>query len=114
MECMQKWYRIAPSAISAGQWAKGEDKILLMTIQKSGVEAEHAIPWATLVPNRSLSQIKRRYKLIKNSIPNHNKLSFDALVEKLVEKYLKEPALELPAPGSADAVAELPAPGVGS
>mmetsp|Transcript_19020 Transcript_19020/g.30758 ORF Transcript_19020/g.30758 Transcript_19020/m.30758 type:complete len:211 (+) Transcript_19020:901-1533(+) len=103
--CMQKWYRIAPSAISAGQWARGEDKLMLEAIQKSGVEVEHAIPWATLVPDRSLSQIKRRYKLIKHQIPNHNKLPFDALVEKLVEKYLIEsadpaavPTLGLPSP----------------
>jgi hypothetical protein len=27
--CMQKWYRIAPSAVSSGQWAGGEDKVML-------------------------------------------------------------------------------------
>ena len=112
---MQKWYRIASPAVSVGQWAKGEDKVLLTAIQKSGVDAEHAIPWATLVPKRSLRQIKRRYKVMKNSIPNHNKLSFDTLVEKLVDKYFKEePAaapLELPAPEQLPSAAhELAAP----
>jgi hypothetical protein len=123
---MQKWYRIAPTAISAGQWARGEDKVMLTAIQASGVEAEVDIPWATLVPNRTLSQIKRRYKLMKNSITNNSKLSFDALVKQLVDKYLTdhgEPApeltLELPAPelpaagaGGGAAAAELPAAGM--
>jgi hypothetical protein len=26
---MQKWYRIAPSAVSSGQWAGGEDRLML-------------------------------------------------------------------------------------
>ena len=109
---MQKWYRIAPPAISVGQWAKGEDKVLLTAIQKSGAEAEHAVPWATLVPERSLSQIKRRFKLMKAAVPNHNNLSFDDLMEKLVARYLAAPtAPALPAPGDASGpTATLPAP----
>ena len=87
---------------------------MLTAIQKSGAELEHTVPWATLVPDRSLSQIKRRFKLMKAAIPNHNKLSFDDLVEKLVAKYLVEPtAPALPAPGDESGpTAELPASNV--
>jgi len=62
----------------------------LAAILKSGAMAEHAIPWATLVPGRSLSQIKRRFKLMKVFIPGHAHLAFEALVIKVVEKFTPE------------------------
>lgn len=85
---------------------------MLEAIRASGAEVEHAVPWETLVPNRNLSQIKRRYKLMKQSITGHNKLSFDELLEKLVQKYLKDDDTETPAlPNPSElSAAALPAP----
>eukprot|EP00227_Mantoniella_beaufortii_P006952 CAMPEP_0197610412 /NCGR_PEP_ID=MMETSP1326-20131121/53269_1 /TAXON_ID=1155430 /ORGANISM="Genus nov. species nov., Strain RCC2288" /LENGTH=416 /DNA_ID=CAMNT_0043178927 /DNA_START=178 /DNA_END=1425 /DNA_ORIENTATION=- len=98
--CMQKWYRIAPSAVSSGQWGAGEDKVMLEALLKSGAEGEQTVPWETLVPGRSLSQIVRRWKLMKVLIPGHLHMGFDPLVQKVVEKFIPDlhKALALPPP----------------
>ena len=51
---------------------------------------------AGLVRGRTLSQIKRRFKDLRQAIPKDHKLSFAEVVQDLVEKHCVR-ALALPA-----------------
>ena len=96
--CMQKWYRISPDGIESGQWGEGQDKILIEAVIRSGAESEVDVPWGDLVPGRTLSQIKRRFKQLKQSIVDPNGGSFDDMMKKMKEKYCG--SLALPAAGN--------------
>lgn len=99
--CMQKWYRIAPSAEETGQWAKGDDKIMLEGILKQvDADDEHKVAWEGLVPGRTLGQIKNRFRAAKRDIPDHSNVTFDVLLTKMIDKYAPEmtKAEALPAP----------------
>ena len=56
------------------------------------------VPWGDLVPGRTLSQIKRRFKQLKQSIVDPNGGSFDDMMKKMKEKYCG--SLALPAAGN--------------
>ena len=99
--CMQKWYRIAPSAEETGQWAKGDDKIMLEGILKQvDADDEHKVAWEGLVPGRTLGQIKNRFRAAKRDVPDHSNVTFDVLLTKMIDKYAPEmtKAEALPAP----------------
>ena len=85
--CLQKWYRIAPDAIAAGEWGEGDDSTMVAAIQKSRVAIEAHVVWESLVRGRTLSQIKGRFKVLKQATKDHHKISFPELMAKLVEKH---------------------------
>jgi len=57
-----KWYEhLAPSMREAGEWAKGEDKLLLKHLLHCGAEEESEVHWAGAVPGRDGLVSMRRW-----------------------------------------------------
>ena len=96
--CCQKWYRIAPDSVAAGEWGAGDDTTMVAALRRARAASEADVDWAGLVRGRTLSQIKRRFKDLRQAIPKNHKLTFAEVVQKLVEKHwLRVPALPAPA-----------------
>jgi hypothetical protein len=96
--CCQKWYRIAPDSVAAGEWGAGDDTTMVAALRRARAASEADVDWAGLVRGRTLSQIKRRFKDLRQAIPKNHKLTFAEVVQKLVEKHwLRAPALPAPA-----------------
>jgi hypothetical protein len=96
--CCQKWYRIAPDSVAAGEWGAGDDTTMVAALRRARAASEVDVDWAGLVRGRTLSQIKRRFKDLRQAIPKNHKLTFAEVVQKLVEKHwLRAPALPAPA-----------------
>lgn len=96
--CCQKWYRIAPDSVAAGEWGEGDDTTMVAALRRARAASEADVDWAGLVRGRTLSQIKRRFKDLRQAIPKNHKLTFAEVVQKLVEKHwLRAPALPAPA-----------------
>ena len=96
--CCQKWYRIAPDSVAAGEWGAGDDTTMVAALRRARAASEADVYWAGLVRGRTLSQIKRRFKDLRQAIPKNHKLTFAEVVQKLVEKHwLRVPALPAPA-----------------
>ena len=96
--CCQKWYRIAPDSVAAGEWGAGDDTTMVAALRRARAASEADVDWAGLVRGRTLSQIKRRFKDLRQAIPKNHKLTFAEVVQKLVEKHwLIVPALPAPA-----------------
>ena len=96
--CCQKWYRIAPDSVAAGEWGAGDDTTMVAALRRARAASEADVDWAGLVRGRTLSQIKRRLKDLRQAIPKNHKLTFAEVVQKLVEKHwLRVPALPAPA-----------------
>ena len=89
--CLQKWYRIAPDAVAAGEWGEGDDATMVAAIQKSRVSSEVHVAWESLVRGRTLSQIKGRFKVLKQATKDHLKITFLELMAKLAEKHCTAP-----------------------
>jgi hypothetical protein len=54
LQCSDKWHdSLAPSMIEAGQWAAGQDKLLIRGLAEAAVEGEWQVDWGNLVPGRS-------------------------------------------------------------
>ena len=94
--CCQKWYRIAPDSVAAGEWGAGDDTTMVAALRRARAASEADVDWAGLVRGRTLSQIKRRFKDLRQAIPKDHKLSFAEVVQDLVEKHCVR-ALALPA-----------------
>jgi hypothetical protein len=102
--CLQRWYQIAPPMISSGQWAQGEDEVMLENIISKAPQMSSDVDWATLVPDRTLGQINRRWKLLSQNVTDYINVPFrEALLQiaksldasKLIakaEKLLSSPA----------------------
>ena len=96
--CCQKWYRIAPDSVAAGEWGEGDDTTMVAALRRARAASEADVDWAGLVRGRTLSQIKRRFKDLRQAIPKNHKLTFAEVVQKLVEKHCaRAPALPAPA-----------------
>ena len=96
--CCQKWYLIAPDSVAAGEWGAGDDTTMVAALRRARAASEADVDWAGLVRGRTLSQIKRRFKDLRQAIPKNHKLTFAEVVQKLVEKHwLRAPALPAPA-----------------
>lgn len=88
IQCLRKWYdEVSPSMVSRGEWGAGDDKRLLKYLYLSGALKEYEVDWSNAVQGRSASQSKRRWNLMRKSLPN-KKSEFRQQVEFLVDKYL--------------------------
>lgn len=96
--CCQKWYRIAPDSVAAGEWGEGDDTTMVAALRRARAASEADVDWAGLVRGRTLSQIKRRFKDLRQAIPKNHQLTFAEVVQRLVEKHCaRAPALPAPA-----------------
>ena len=96
--CCAKWYRIAPDSVASGEWGEGDDKVMVAALRRAQAASEADVNWASLVRGRTLSQIKRRFKDLRQAIPKNHTLSFTEVVRKLFEKHIaRAPALPSPA-----------------
>ena len=93
--CCTKWYRIAPDSVASGEWGEGDDAIMVVALRRARAASEANVDWASLVCGRTLSQIKRRFKDLRQAIPKNHTLSFAEVVQQLYEKHISRP---LPAP----------------
>ena len=100
--CRRRWSaHLAPSMVERGDWGAGDDKRLLAALWCSGASEEYEVGsmveggWGGLVPGRAQEAAKRRWVLMKKSVPGSGMgRSFEEVVDFLVEKYypkLKEP-----------------------
>ena len=93
--CCQKWYLIAPDSVATGEWGEGDDLVMVGALRRARAASEANVDWASLVRGRTLSQIKRRFKDLRQAIPKYHTLSFAEVVEKLNEKHVEPRALAL-------------------
>ena len=90
--CLQRWYQIAPPMITAGQWALGEDEIMLNNIIRQKPRKADDVRWAELVAGRTLGQITRRWKVLTQKVRNYINTPFcETLVQ--VARSLEAPEL---------------------
>jgi cyclin-D-binding Myb-like transcription factor 1 len=69
--CLQRWYQIAPPMISAGQWAAGEDEIMVKNIIRQKPRTADDVNWSELVAGRTLGQILRRWKVLTQKVRDY-------------------------------------------
>jgi hypothetical protein len=87
-----KWYDdLAPSMREAGEWARGEDALLLAHLHRGGCEEETEVEWAAAVPGRSGLVSLRRWHLMLKVLPGYVDLTFSERVARLVA--MKAPGL---------------------
>tara|TARA_B100001142_G_scaffold226744_2_gene224863 strand:+ start:3147 stop:4511 length:1365 start_codon:yes stop_codon:yes gene_type:complete len=94
-QCMQRWYRVSMGAIDTGNWAAGDDKLLITALRKTNATHEVEVDWNSVsVPSRSLTQVKRRFKEMKRFIrknPHRIKnLSLADMLDKMTEEFAPE------------------------
>ena len=91
-QCVAKWYlRLAPSMCERGIWAKGDDKRLMTSLfklrkqQPAGKQwHESAVPWDSLVQDRTGDECKRRWAFMKKNVPDANNKDLAQIVLELV------------------------------
>ena len=87
-QCMQKWYKeLSPSMVQTGEWGQGDDRAMLKSLLKQKGKPEWHIDWASILPQRSASQTKRRWQLMQKYITEPEDRSLDDKVMFLVSKF---------------------------
>merc|ERR1712176_939568 len=87
-QCMQKWYKeLSPSMVQTGEWGQVDDRAMLKSLLKQKGKPEWHIDWASILPQRSASQTKRRWQLMQKYITEPEDRSLDDKVMFLVSKF---------------------------
>ncbi|KAK9085454.1 hypothetical protein Sjap_025865 [Stephania japonica] len=88
MQCCLKWYgQLESSLVKEGQWANGDDYLLvnaLLTLDACCVED---VNWDALIPDRSGDCCRRRFKQMINHLGSYGVKSFQEQVEVLSNRY---------------------------
>ncbi|QDZ19624.1 Myb-like DNA-binding domain [Chloropicon primus] len=89
-QCMQKWYgKLRPSMVTVGEWGNGQDKVLLNKLTAYKGKSDWEVDWETIVPGRNAIQAKKRWNLMRETIPDYRDRSFTECIEFLREKFAK-------------------------
>ena len=84
--CLQRWYQIAPDMTVVGSWSENQDIELLKNIVEQKKPSLEVVDWASLVDNRSLSSIKRRWKFLASKVPGYLDMTLPDLVLRICER----------------------------
>ncbi|GAX76397.1 hypothetical protein CEUSTIGMA_g3842.t1 [Chlamydomonas eustigma] len=91
VQCRKKWYsQLSPSMVSRGDWGRGDDKRMLTALWSNSYNEVWEVLWGSLVDGRSEQQAKRRWLLMCKSIPDARNLSFQEILEMLVDKHMPQ------------------------
>ena len=73
---------------SAGDWGIGDDRRLLKALFKGSYSTEWQVDWSTLIPQRTATAARRRWRLMLKSVPDHQEKEFADIVDELVTIHL--------------------------
>ncbi|XP_024373559.1 uncharacterized protein [Physcomitrium patens] len=84
LSCMTQWYRkMASSLVTSGDWANGDDQLLLERLMEEFPLSEELVEWDSLLKHRSGDICKRRWEQMLRSLGRSSAVQHQHFLEKL-------------------------------